>query len=210
MLRLESQLILEQKPEAGISSLRDSDCSSRFSGFIGYSQMKTCSKCHEEKEFVEFNKNRTTKDGYQFHCRDCQRVACRIYSARYRTTAQGKANIAQYQQSEKYKSYRKLYQQTDIAKSHQRRYRQSPKGKESTRKAYIAYRRRNPNKVKAGNAVRHAVASGKMPQVTTLKCNRCPNQAQEYHHWSYLPEFWLDVEPICKKCHKKVKAVLYE
>jgi len=34
MLRLESQSILNQKPEAGISSLRDSGCSSRSSGFI--------------------------------------------------------------------------------------------------------------------------------------------------------------------------------
>ncbi len=39
MQQLESQSILEQKPEAGISNLRGSGCCSRFSGFIGDCQM---------------------------------------------------------------------------------------------------------------------------------------------------------------------------
>lgn len=40
MLQLESQSVLNKKPDAGISNLRDSDCSSRFSGFLGDIGMK--------------------------------------------------------------------------------------------------------------------------------------------------------------------------
>ena len=40
MLQLELQSSLVFKPDTGISNLRDSDCSSRFSGFFGDKPMK--------------------------------------------------------------------------------------------------------------------------------------------------------------------------
>ncbi len=34
--------------------------------------MKTCSKCLNEKELVNFTKDRTKKDGLSVHCRECK------------------------------------------------------------------------------------------------------------------------------------------
>ncbi len=34
--------------------------------------MKYCSKCNQNKDLVEFNNNKTTKDGLQYYCRDCK------------------------------------------------------------------------------------------------------------------------------------------
>lgn len=34
--------------------------------------MKTCPKCTETKPYTEFNKNRSTKDGYQSYCKPCK------------------------------------------------------------------------------------------------------------------------------------------
>lgn len=33
--------------------------------------MKTCNKCNEEKELTEFNKRKTSKDGYMNKCKSC-------------------------------------------------------------------------------------------------------------------------------------------
>jgi hypothetical protein len=33
---------------------------------------KTCSKCNEEKTYLEFNKDKSRKDGHCYLCRDCQ------------------------------------------------------------------------------------------------------------------------------------------
>jgi len=33
--------------------------------------MKQCSKCKERKSFSEFNKDRSTKDGLKYYCREC-------------------------------------------------------------------------------------------------------------------------------------------
>jgi len=35
--------------------------------------MKICLKCKKEKELDEFNKNKTSKDGYQSYCKSCKK-----------------------------------------------------------------------------------------------------------------------------------------
>lgn len=37
-------------------------------------QTKQCSKCKEEKPLSEFSKNKRTKDGYHFYCKDCKKA----------------------------------------------------------------------------------------------------------------------------------------
>ena len=44
--------------------------------------MKYCPGCKEHKEFAEFNKNRTTKDGYRVYCRPCDNAETRAWQAR--------------------------------------------------------------------------------------------------------------------------------
>lgn len=41
--------------------------------------MKTCAICRKEKQLVEFNKNKTKKDGLQNFCRNCQHIKFRQY-----------------------------------------------------------------------------------------------------------------------------------
>jgi hypothetical protein len=51
--------------------------------------MKTCSKCKQEKLKTEFYSNKRTKDGLQFHCKDCIKD--------YSKTDAYKASIKRYQ-----------------------------------------------------------------------------------------------------------------
>ena len=37
-------------------------------------KMKQCNKCNENKSLSEFNKNKTKPDGYQYYCRECEKV----------------------------------------------------------------------------------------------------------------------------------------
>lgn len=36
--------------------------------------MKKCTNCKVEKEFTEFHRHKNTRDGYQFHCKECRRT----------------------------------------------------------------------------------------------------------------------------------------
>lgn len=53
-------------------------------------------------------------------------------------------------------------------------------------------------------AVRKAIQRGDL--VKSDICNRCPAPAVIGHHHSYEPEYWLDVEWLCKKCHVRHHA----
>jgi len=59
----------------------------------------------------------------------------------------------------------------------------------------------NPDKTKAVSKVNSATRRGDIPKASTLQCNRCNKQARHYHHKSYKPKYWLNVEALCVICH---------
>ena len=89
-----------------------------------------------------------------------------------------------YLQSAKGKFVIRKYSKTEISKSRQKR-----------------YCLRHPERRKAKNAVYLAIQNSELPRPSALKCY-CGNQAEQYHHPSYVPEHWLDVIPVCRKHHR--------
>lgn len=104
-------------------------------------------------------------------------------------------------------------------KSCRKEYQQSLQGKATSRKGNKKYyktekyktadkrsKTRHLNQVKARNAVKYAIESGKIPRPDTLFCRYCPKPAQQYHHWhGYEKEHLLDVVSICTDCHSKTR-----
>ena len=43
-----------------------------------------------------------------------------------------------------------------------------------------------------------------LPPASTRQCAECGQKAQSYHHYlGYEPDHWLDVIPLCTRCHRK-------
>lgn len=142
-------------------------------------QTKKCCKCNQTKSLSDFYKAKTKKDGHRYDCKICHLM-----------------NMKKYYQTEKGKK---------VAIRATKRYQQTEKGKVAKKiweKNYDIY---HPEYNKAVNAVQYAIKTGKIPRPDILQCHYCPKQAQQYHHWSYLPGNWLDVLPVCKKCHRKLR-----
>lgn len=56
-------------------------------------------------------------------------------------------------------------------------------------------------KHKAKRALRRSIEQGKI--LKPKHCEYCGKEKKlEAHHWSYLPENWLDVIWLCVKCHR--------
>lgn len=80
-----------------------------------------------------------------------------------------------------------------------KRHRQTKKYK-ARRKRYLI---RYPEYKTARNAVSNAIIAGKLSRPNIFQCP-CGKQAEQYHHHlGYAPEHWLDVTPVCCKCHYK-------
>ena len=57
----------------------------------------------------------------------------------------------------------------------------------------------------AKNFVNHAIRDGKLSRPDIKLCLYCPKSAQQYHHYlGYEPEHWLDILPVCRKCHTRI------
>jgi len=65
-------------------------------------QTKRCSHCKQFKPISEFCKNQTRKDGFQNHCRACQKI--------YAQSEKGKAAHIRYDKSEKGKAAHRINQ----------------------------------------------------------------------------------------------------
>ncbi|KKM67253.1 hypothetical protein LCGC14_1473010 [marine sediment metagenome] len=181
---------IQLRPAEGTSG-ESSICVPTSAGcFIG-DKMKFCFSCKQVKPLSEFNKNRNRKNGHRYHCRICQHK----YQREYEKTDKHKLYMLRYNQSEKGK-----------AKNHRAtsRYRQTDKGRLNSKKCSERYRIRYPERIKAKDAVHNAVLADKIPCIRTRRCYFCFEQAEQYHHYKgYKPKFWLDVIPVCKKCHRK-------
>ena len=147
-----------------------------------YPLTKVCNKCGIEKPMSEFRRNSNGRGigGRRAQCKDCQRV----YHREYNNSFAGQIR------SEKYRK---------TAKAH-KTWRRNNKTK-AGRAAQKRYCKANPKKRKAKDAVNSAIKAGKLPPVSTDYCTRCGAQAEHYHHWSYEPQYWLDVIPVCQSCH---------
>lgn len=130
-------------------------------------------------------------------CPKCKEVKplSDFYKDRSKKTGKGcYCKICNNNRSNQYqtKAYRKHYQQTE-------------KGKVACCSASRHYRINNPKKARARNAISRAVVAGRLPKIKTLQCYLCFKPAQHYHHYlGYEPEHWLDVLPVCAKCHKEI------
>lgn len=150
---------------------------------------KTCRICNQTKSLSEFHKNSDHHDKHLNTCKICQ---C-AYQKHYRQTEKGKA----YQ-----KCYQQKYRQGEKGKTARKRYNQSEKGRKVKSIAVKCYNIRHPEQFKAKHAVNNAIRDGRLPRPDSLKCHYCPAQAKEYHHHKgYEPKHWLDVVPVCGKCH---------
>lgn len=128
--------------------------------------MKNCPKCEKEKDVKEFNKSKAEKDGLNCWCRECHAEYCKPYK-----------------KSKKYKEYQKQYRQTESCKEAMKR----------GRKKYVE---RNPEKIKAKNAINNAIAYGKMDRGA---CEICGESNADGHHPDYSKP--LDVKWLCHQHH---------
>jgi len=150
---------------------------------------KRCPKCKQFKPLSEFYKNRNEYDGLDGYCKSCKKILVANYQKTERGKFINRKAGKKWRQSEKGKM---------IYKTYQKRYRQSEKGKDVQKKGDKHFNVIHPNHRKAN----HAIASNKLPHVNTLQCHYCPAQAKHWHHHNgYAPEYYLDVIPVCVKCH---------
>jgi hypothetical protein len=173
----------------------------------------SCADCEfggAPQPIANFSRNKNTGDGLQGWCKSCFQ--------RYRRSPAGKEANRQgnrrYTRSEKGRATRAAYRNSPagreaIARSHDR-YRGTKKHRASQRRYYHSakgtrtrkrYRREHVMVIRANTVVEKAIRAGELAHVSESTCCDCGITAEVYHHWSYKRIHWLDVIPLCRKCH---------
>ncbi len=149
---------------------------------------KYCPTCKTIKPSKEFYKNRSRKDGLDYHCKTC-----------------AKTTTTKFRKSKSGKRYRWHYNRSEANKTSQRKYRQSKKGKKFRSQYVKEWRLQHLAQRKANIAITTAINADKIPRISTQKCAfpNCSEQAQQYHHYlGYESEHWFDILPLCRHHHR--------
>lgn len=132
---------------------------------------KVCTACGEAKPYSEFHKQSRNSDALRSMCKVC-------------TNAQNRG----------------IYERDKPSHLEaKRRYRRE--NPEARRATVLQHEERHAEKRAAYHAVWRAIKRGELPAPSTRVCARCHAPAEIYHHHSYEPHFWFDVEPLCRSCH---------
>jgi len=162
---------------------------------------KKCTKCKEIKPLSEFCRDRANKIGRKSCCKICDLKQVKKYQQTKRGKVVKRKANARYKKTEKGKAAEKRYSQSEKGKAIRKRYRRTEKYKAIHNACIERYIHRNQNKHKANITLNNAIKLGKLPRPDTLRCS-CKKQAEQYHHHKgYAPENWLNVVPVCTKCH---------
>ena len=149
--------------------------------------MKTCFKCGAEKPLTEYYKHKEMADGHLNKCKSC---------ARSDVKKNRNDNL------EYYKAYDKQRHENDPvrrAKNHAASKAWRQENKERHTELTNAWRKRNPEKRIAHNAVGYALRSGK---IVKENCAVCGADNAQAHHNDYTKP--LDVVWLCPKHHAQV------
>lgn len=170
--------------------------------------MKACSRCRKIKPLSEFPRNKIAKSGRGSRCNFCMSEILAAYKATPKGLSARKEAARKYRESEKGKAYYQAYRQSDHGRATRQAYDHSEKGREIERQMGTRKRARmratsdGQLRLKAREVVNDAVIRGDIPKPDILLCAHCGSQAREYHHYlGYSQKHWLDVEPLCSKCH---------
>lgn len=165
---------------------------------------KICTECKQLKDLNSFSPGNAKFDRHS-RCKECNAKIAK----EYRKTKRGKEYQKQYWKSDRGKRVLSRYKTSEKGKQAGRKYTQSKNGKEKLRQYTQSKRREDKARFQARAAVNNAVRSGKLPKVSTQKCISCYKNAQDYHHHKgHNKENWLDVIPMCRKCHRNYEKHL--
>src|SRR5258707_1397428 len=166
-------------------------------------EYKVCSTCKIRKPLEEFkrvNKRKYGyKDGYEYRCKNCESLRRSSYRKNHRT-----------EEAQRDREYRKTEKGKLVHRKSSMIYYKNHPGvvKESHRIHSKKYGLRHPERIKARNAIANEVRRGRIPSPSTQQCVICKvRQAKHYHHHKgYEKIHWLDVIPVCNKCHNSIHA----
>lgn len=155
--------------------------------------MKKCYRCGLEKEQVEFYKHPANADGHSNRCKECTKKDVKEnYEAK-------REHYLEYNRSRPNAEERK---DKNITKRREK-YSADPDFRRKKLDYSKQDRINNPDKYKARDAL--TIARRNFTLITPENCEHCGKTGIriEGHHWSYLPEHWLDVIWLCTSCHGK-------
>lgn len=146
------------------------------------STTKSCSRCGLHLPLDDgFYRDRRASDGRDSACKTCKKSSTQRWSAMHRR--QNLSKVARWRSAN------------------------PERARAISCKAARRQRLRNPERIKARQAVTRAIRDGRLVVAPCACCDLKPSlsgrqRIQAHHHNGYSPDHWLDIVWLCSTCHR--------
>ncbi len=159
---------------------------------------KICTKCKKEKPLLSFGKDKKSKDGLNYWCKECNLIAMNSYKInnleklleskrKYNNSDEGKKKIKEYAKKNRIKTSRR-----------QREYRNTEEGRIKRKTYRNKYYYNNQIKIKAHRSVFNEIRGGRL--IPPVHCSICGDENTLFaHHDDYSKP--LEIRWLCRRCH---------
>ena len=167
---------------------------------------KRCTKCQRVLSAQHFTREIKNPDGLKRWCRDCNKAYLEDYRRKNHERLVQADRVYYASHRDERVRYRAEYYRAHrdgVRETNDRWAEQHPDlAREVRRQGAQRYRERHPDRIKAQDAVKIALCSGKLQR---QPCEVCGTAKTDAHHYrGYAPEHRLDVLWLCRRCHAAV------
>jgi 5-methylcytosine-specific restriction endonuclease McrA len=148
--------------------------------------MKLCTKCNQQKDFSAFSKKSSTKDGYQYNCKECTSAYLKKYQAVNQDVLKEKKSEYYKANQEQFAEKKAAYYAANKDKIYAYGKEYYAKNKDLMLEKNAQYREQNKEHLSAKDAEAYRRNEGKYRADTmnaaTSKINRKPAWLTEFDH----------------------------
>ena len=152
--------------------------------------MKKCSSCEQIKSFIEFNRMKSSKDGYKIACKKCRNHKYVKYAQTRLGKLKNKLRMRRHRTTEKYIEYCEKYNESENRKKSLEKYNKTEKRKKVNKR----YSEKHKEKIKIYNKIRSSSEHGKKLN----KCRTAKRRALKKH--ATVNGYEEEIKNIYKNC----------
>ena len=169
---------------------------------------KTCARCKKTKSVTKYWRSSRTRDGFDYYCRDCRKIAHNETRARHKVSRREKERDAARKRPSPPVTPEQREQHNARMRQHYREHRDRYRARDAVKQAVLRGERLIRGALSIAECSKPIII-----RPTVCRCCGRPHSKSplhSHHYRGYQPPYTYDVISLCCRCHRYMHEFLLD